>query len=198
MKKQKFPPGWDEKRVKELIAHYENQTEDEESADIEATLEEGNVTLMAIPAELVPPVNHNSGSIRTTPAGGEVPREQYQTPVIVLSDQEIAQRKEVIDPIDTSRFARVERLRPGPSGVRHAHIDGDEPEDAARRRTRVHGAGDTDVARGVCRSGYAADYVALRAVCGSDHRCEIGPNAGLPATSWPSSNAPAPSPNNID
>jgi 2-oxoglutarate/2-oxoacid ferredoxin oxidoreductase subunit alpha len=38
--------------------------------------------------------------------------EQYQTPVIVLSDQEIAQRKEVIDPIDTSRFARVERQRP--------------------------------------------------------------------------------------
>jgi 2-oxoglutarate ferredoxin oxidoreductase subunit alpha len=41
--------------------------------------------------------------------------EQYQTPVIVLSDQDIAQRKEVIDPIDTSRFSRVERLRPGPA-----------------------------------------------------------------------------------
>jgi 2-oxoglutarate ferredoxin oxidoreductase subunit alpha len=38
--------------------------------------------------------------------------ERYQTPVIVLSDQEIAQRKEVIDPIDTSRFEIVERLRP--------------------------------------------------------------------------------------
>jgi hypothetical protein len=29
MKTQKFPPGWDEKRVKALIAHYESQTEDE-------------------------------------------------------------------------------------------------------------------------------------------------------------------------
>jgi len=38
--------------------------------------------------------------------------ETYQTPVVVLSDQEIAQRKEVIDPIDTSRFRIVERLRP--------------------------------------------------------------------------------------
>lgn len=38
--------------------------------------------------------------------------EQYQTPVIVLSDQEIAQRKEVIDPIDTSRFSLVDRRRP--------------------------------------------------------------------------------------
>ena len=56
MKKQKFPPGWDEKRVKDLIAHYENQTEDEEAADIEAALEEENTTLMAIPAELVPEV----------------------------------------------------------------------------------------------------------------------------------------------
>jgi 2-oxoglutarate/2-oxoacid ferredoxin oxidoreductase subunit alpha len=38
--------------------------------------------------------------------------ETYQTPVVVLSDQEIAQRKEVIEPIDTSRFRRVERTRP--------------------------------------------------------------------------------------
>ncbi len=28
MRKQKFPPGWDEERVQELIAHYESQTED--------------------------------------------------------------------------------------------------------------------------------------------------------------------------
>jgi 2-oxoglutarate ferredoxin oxidoreductase subunit alpha len=38
--------------------------------------------------------------------------EEYQTPVILLSDQEIAQRKEVIDPIDTSRLTRVDRLLP--------------------------------------------------------------------------------------
>ena len=40
--------------------------------------------------------------------------EQYQTPVIVLSDQEIAQRKEVVGAIDLSQFKRVERLRPSP------------------------------------------------------------------------------------
>jgi 2-oxoglutarate ferredoxin oxidoreductase subunit alpha len=38
--------------------------------------------------------------------------EYYQTPVIVLSDQEIAQRKETVDPIDTSAFQIVERRRP--------------------------------------------------------------------------------------
>ena len=39
--------------------------------------------------------------------------ERYQTPVVILSDQEIAQRKEVIDPIDTGRFQIHDRLQPG-------------------------------------------------------------------------------------
>jgi 2-oxoglutarate ferredoxin oxidoreductase subunit alpha len=38
--------------------------------------------------------------------------EEYQTPVIVLSDQEIAQRKDIIDPVDTSQFKLVDRLAP--------------------------------------------------------------------------------------
>jgi 2-oxoglutarate ferredoxin oxidoreductase subunit alpha len=38
--------------------------------------------------------------------------EYYQTPVIVLSDQEISQRKETLDPVDTSQFTILERLRP--------------------------------------------------------------------------------------
>src|SRR5215475_6492154 len=38
--------------------------------------------------------------------------EYYQTPVIVLSDQEIAQRKETVERIDTSKFQLVERRRP--------------------------------------------------------------------------------------
>jgi 2-oxoglutarate ferredoxin oxidoreductase subunit alpha len=38
--------------------------------------------------------------------------EYYQTPVILLSDQEIAQRKEIVERIDTSKFQIVERRRP--------------------------------------------------------------------------------------
>jgi 2-oxoglutarate ferredoxin oxidoreductase subunit alpha len=38
--------------------------------------------------------------------------EYYQTPVIVLSDQEIASRKETLDPIDTSQFKILNRLLP--------------------------------------------------------------------------------------
>jgi 2-oxoglutarate/2-oxoacid ferredoxin oxidoreductase subunit alpha len=38
--------------------------------------------------------------------------EHYQTPVILLSDQEIAQRKETVDPIDTREVEVIERRRP--------------------------------------------------------------------------------------
>ncbi len=38
--------------------------------------------------------------------------EEYQTPVILLSDQELAQRKDVIAPIDTTQFKIVNRLVP--------------------------------------------------------------------------------------
>ena len=56
MTKQNYPPGWDEQRVKDVLAHYESQTEDEEFAEIEAVLESKDDTLMSIPKELVPEV----------------------------------------------------------------------------------------------------------------------------------------------
>jgi hypothetical protein len=33
-----------------------------------------------IPSDLNPPVHHNSGTIRSTPAGGPVSKDQYQQP----------------------------------------------------------------------------------------------------------------------
>ncbi|HEY2882147.1 MAG TPA: hypothetical protein VGJ15_06925 [Pirellulales bacterium] len=56
MREQNFPPGWDEKRVQEVLAHYESQTEDEEFAEIEAAMHDDSVTMMAVPNELVPQV----------------------------------------------------------------------------------------------------------------------------------------------
>jgi 2-oxoglutarate ferredoxin oxidoreductase subunit alpha len=41
--------------------------------------------------------------------------EYYQTPVIILSDAELAQRKEVIDEIDTSKFKVIDRKKPNQS-----------------------------------------------------------------------------------
>ena len=43
--------------------------------------------------------------------------EYYQTPVIILSDQEISQRKETLDPIDTTQFKLVDRLKPSPADL---------------------------------------------------------------------------------
>jgi hypothetical protein len=51
--KQQFPPSWSEKRVREVIAHYDNQTEEEQAAEIEAACQAENVTLVAVPTELV-------------------------------------------------------------------------------------------------------------------------------------------------
>lgn len=55
-RRPKFPPGWDEARVREVLAHYEDQSEDEQFAEIEATREAAGTTLMAVPTELVPEV----------------------------------------------------------------------------------------------------------------------------------------------
>jgi hypothetical protein len=56
MNTQNFPPGWDEARVREVLAHYENQTDDEQFAEIEAAHETQGITLMAVPSDLVPEV----------------------------------------------------------------------------------------------------------------------------------------------
>ena len=45
--------------------------------------------------------------------------EQYQTPVILLSDQELAQRKEIIPPIDVSQFPIIDRLAPTAAELEH-------------------------------------------------------------------------------
>jgi len=56
MSKPKFPPGWDEPRVKKLLEAYESQAEEEAVAEDEATLEDPTQTVMEIPSDLVPAV----------------------------------------------------------------------------------------------------------------------------------------------
>jgi hypothetical protein len=56
MKEQRFPPGWDAERVQRVLAHYENQTEEEALAETEAARQAENITMMAVPTELVPEV----------------------------------------------------------------------------------------------------------------------------------------------
>ncbi len=56
MKQRKFPSGWDEERVRRVLAHYEEQTEEEAVAEDEAASEDRTQTVMEIPNELVPAV----------------------------------------------------------------------------------------------------------------------------------------------
>jgi len=56
MKQSKFPPGWNETRVKELLGHYESQSEEEAVAEDEEAFEAPDQTVMDVPTELVPAV----------------------------------------------------------------------------------------------------------------------------------------------
>ncbi|MCB1820727.1 MAG: hypothetical protein KDI73_03975 [Candidatus Competibacteraceae bacterium] len=56
MKQSQFPPGWDNRRVQNVIAFYEAQTEEEAVAEDEAALQDQTQTVMEIPTELVPVV----------------------------------------------------------------------------------------------------------------------------------------------
>lgn len=53
---QKFPKGWDEKRVRKVLDHYENQTEDEAVAEDEASYAAKGQTVMIVPSSLVPTI----------------------------------------------------------------------------------------------------------------------------------------------
>ena len=53
MNQSKFPPNWDEKRVQEVIAHYESQSEDQAVAEDEAAYEDTSLTYMEIPNDLI-------------------------------------------------------------------------------------------------------------------------------------------------
>jgi len=55
-KKQKYPLGWDEERVRKLAEHYDNQTEDEQVAEHEAAMRAEDQTVMVVPTELVPEI----------------------------------------------------------------------------------------------------------------------------------------------
>lgn len=54
--RQRFPQGWDEQRVRRVLAHYESQTENEAVAEDEAAFEAEGQTVMIVPTDLVPAI----------------------------------------------------------------------------------------------------------------------------------------------
>jgi hypothetical protein len=60
-RKQVFPRGWNEKRVQEVIAYYDTQTDDEGVAEYEAAMEVEGMSVMLVPTELIPEIRRLIG-----------------------------------------------------------------------------------------------------------------------------------------
>ena len=80
MNENLFPPGWDDKKVREVIAHYESQTEEEAVAEDEAAFENQSQTLMVIPTELVPFVRGLIGLRQVPPPVTDSPETRKPNP----------------------------------------------------------------------------------------------------------------------
>jgi hypothetical protein len=55
MSRSKFPTGWDEEKVRRVLAHYEEQTDEDAVLEDEAGMEPSE-TVMNVPHDLVPKV----------------------------------------------------------------------------------------------------------------------------------------------
>jgi hypothetical protein len=51
--KSKYPKGWDEKRVRMVLSHYEGQTEEEAAAEDDDAFKNRTQTAMDVPIQLV-------------------------------------------------------------------------------------------------------------------------------------------------
>ena len=56
MRRTRFPEGWNEQRVRELLERYETQSDEEAVAEDEAAFESTTHTAMEVPVDLVPKV----------------------------------------------------------------------------------------------------------------------------------------------
>jgi len=64
MKQPRYPVGWDEAHVKRVLAHYEQQSDEEAVAEDEAAYESTTHTAMEVPVDLVPAVRELLGKRR--------------------------------------------------------------------------------------------------------------------------------------
>jgi hypothetical protein len=66
MKKQKFPKGWDEKRVKDLIAELDTRTDEEWiAADEAAAVDADDQTVITVPTAHLPEIRRLIASHKT-------------------------------------------------------------------------------------------------------------------------------------
>jgi hypothetical protein len=56
MKQTKYPKGWEEERVRQVLRHYEQQGEEEAVAEDDAAFEDPAQTMIEVPRDLVPAI----------------------------------------------------------------------------------------------------------------------------------------------
>ncbi len=56
MRQSRFPPGWDEERVRKVLKHYDEQSEEEAVAEDEAAFDDQSQSTVRVPNELVPAI----------------------------------------------------------------------------------------------------------------------------------------------
>jgi hypothetical protein len=72
MKQNKYPSGWNERKVRKVLKHYESQTEEQAIAEDEAAYELKDQTVMVVPKKLVPEITKLIAKRR--PGSGRTPR----------------------------------------------------------------------------------------------------------------------------
>ena len=56
MTQNKYPTGWNERKIRRVLKHYESQTEDEAISEDEASFELKDQAVMVVPKRLVPEI----------------------------------------------------------------------------------------------------------------------------------------------
>jgi hypothetical protein len=63
----KFPPGWNEDRVRKGLKHYEEQSEEEATAEDEGASEDRDQTFVEVPNDLLPEIRSLIARHQTQP-----------------------------------------------------------------------------------------------------------------------------------
>ena len=79
MKRNRFPSGWNEARVRKVLEHYEEQAEEEAVAEDEASFQLRRQTVMVVPKRLVPEITRLIEKRRSRrPARPAKPNNRFQ------------------------------------------------------------------------------------------------------------------------
>ena len=68
MSEQRFPPGWDEQRVRRLLAELDNRTEEEWVAADEAAADGNDQAVVTVPVGLLPEIRRLLARYKPEPA----------------------------------------------------------------------------------------------------------------------------------